>query len=98
MVTCAGDGSNAQFVRISMTATVQWEMVPNTLKNKAGNFIDSQGHVIAPAINNGTLGSWQAALPGFPGAGLDPGDWSFWSPLPGGTITVGVPCVPNEPC
>jgi hypothetical protein len=91
MVTCAGDGTNAQFTRISMTGTVQWEMVPGTLKNKAGKFIDSSGNVIANGINNLNLGLPAAALPNFPGYGLDPTDWLFWNPLPNGTATV-APC------
>lgn len=54
--------------------------------------------VIGLAINNRTLATWQASLPAFPGVGLDVGDWSFWRPLSGGSTTIGVPCVPNEPC
>ena len=98
MVTCTGDGTNAQFKRISMTGSVQWEMVPNTLKNKKGQFIDSKGNVIANSINNGSLGTLLAALPGFPGNGLDTFDWGFWSTLPNGTITIGDLCDPEIPC
>jgi hypothetical protein len=92
MVTCTGDGTNAQFVRISMTASVQWEMVPGTLKNKAGQFINAKGQVITEPINNLALGNILGALPNFPGYGLAPGDWSFWNPTPGGTVTVGPIC------
>jgi hypothetical protein len=98
MVTCTGDGTNAQYIRISMTATVQWEMKPGTLKNKAGQFIDSSGNVIGHSVNNLGSPGFQGALPNFPGNGLAPGDWSFWSPLPGVTITVGNICDPNSPC
>lgn len=98
MVTCTGDGTNAQFRRISMTGSVQWEMVPGTLKNKAKQFIDANGNVIGNAVNNGSAGNLQASLPMFPGVGLDPGDWLFWSSVPGGTITIGPLCIPDQPC
>jgi hypothetical protein len=98
MVTCTGDGTNAQFTKISFTATVMWDMVPGTLKNKAGQFIDSSGKVIAPAVNNLGSPGFLGALPLFPGVGLAPGDWLWWSTLPGGTITVGALCDPEQPC
>ena len=97
-VTCTGDGTNAQFTRISLTGTVQWEMKPGTLKNKAGQFIDSSGHVIASAVNNLGAPSYLGVLPSFSGVGMAPGDWTFWSPLPGGSITVGDICIPDAPC
>jgi hypothetical protein len=88
MVTCTGDGTNAQFIRISMTGSVQWEMVPGTLKNKAGQFIDSKGNVIAPPINKLSSANILSILPDFPGYGLVAGDWNFWSPEPQGTVTI----------
>jgi hypothetical protein len=98
MVTATGDGTNAQYVRISMTGSVQWEMKPGTLKNKAGKFIDSSGKVIGSAVNNLGSPGFLGALPSFPSVGLAPGDWLFWSPSPGVTITVGDICVPDAPC
>jgi hypothetical protein len=98
MVSCA-DGTNAQFVRINMYATVMWTMVPGTLKNKAGQFIDSTGKVISGPVNHLGLPGFIAALPDFPGIGMSSGDWSFWSPLPGGTVTIGEICdALYDPC
>lgn len=99
MVTCDGDGTNAQFKKISSTGTVMWEMVPGTLKNRGGQFIDANGNVTANPINNLSSGILPGALPNFPDYGLSPLDWQYWSPSPYGTVTVGPICDPlANPC
>jgi hypothetical protein len=98
MVTCRGDGTNAQFIRISLTATVQWEMVPGTLKNAAGKFIDAHGNVIGNAINNLNLGTLATAFPNFAGIGAASWDWMYWTTTTGVSITVGPICQPVIEC
>lgn len=88
----ASDGTNAQFVRISLTGSVQWELKPGTLKNKSGQFIDANGNVIGASVNRLNNIDVTPALPNFNGSGMTNGDWTFWSPTPGVTITIGQIC------
>jgi hypothetical protein len=94
----AADGTNAQFRRTSLYSTVEWEMVPFTLKNKKGQYIDSSGNVIGAAVNNLTQTNIVPAFPIFNGSGLVDADWQFWSPAPNGTIIIGDLCQSNSAC
>jgi hypothetical protein len=94
----AADGTNAQFVRISLMSTVQWTMVPGSLKNSKGQFINSSGGVIGAAVDNLTSTNILPVFPIFSGTGLVGIDWQFWSSTPGGTVIIGDLCQPNSAC
>jgi len=83
------DGTTAIYKKISSSATVNWVVVPGSPKNAKGQPIDIHGNVIGSVPSNLTLQNILAALPNFSSTALAPSDWLIWSPLPGGTITIG---------